>query len=118
VSAVACAPPGSDTRFGSRPIRLETNASTFPLVSPATRFEAELRNATHEGTVQKLPSTAAPQDGPLAGPPGAREISVVLPRSHFEPLLWNDPARRTTNTSLTPLPSPLTRLDASDSNAM
>ena len=117
VSSVDCLPPGSETRWGSRPIRRDKNASTLPLVSPVTRLEAELRNTTHEGTDQKLPSTAAPHDGPLAGPEGDREISEVLPRCHFEPLLWNEPARRTTKTSLNPFGSLRTRLDASDSNA-
>src|SRR4051812_12943718 len=40
---------GRDTRFVPRPSRRVTKASTLPLVSPATRFDAADRNATHFG---------------------------------------------------------------------
>ena len=58
---VACAlsrRPGSETRFGVPREMLETNASVTPLRSPATRFEASERNATHRGRTSKPPPIA------------------------------------------------------------
>src|SRR5215216_2057900 len=106
-------------RRGLPPDMRLTNASTRPFVSPLTRLEAWDRNATHDGFLRNAPLTAGEYDGPLAGAPLAvREISTFLPIFQAVPLLSIEPARLTTKTSLTPLVSPRTRFDASDSNAM
>src|SRR5215217_609933 len=119
VSVVACRLRGSETRRIFRPFRRTTNASTLPLVSPGTRFDADDRNATQRGRFLKAPSTAAPQEGPFAWPPlRGRETRRVPPGNHWVPSLAKTPARRTTKMSLTPLVSPATRSEASDSNAM
>jgi hypothetical protein len=77
--------PGSDTRLG-RPVPFTRNASTLPLVSPRTRFDADDRNATQFAwPLSKSPSTAAPHEGPSAGPDGPRETSTVRPGCHSSP---------------------------------
>src|SRR3954470_19693962 len=93
-SSVICLPPGSDTRRGARPGAEAMNASTFPFVSPATRFDAPDTNATHDPAWRKSPPTAAPDDGPLAGsPPRPRETRIASPPLHCVPLLLIDPRR-------------------------
>ena len=112
-------PGSSETRRGLPPLTDATKASTWPLVSPGTMFDAAERKATHFGALWKPPLIAGSNEGPLAGTPLAvREISRVLPGFQGAPELSTRPARSTTKTSVAPLVSPRTRLEASDSNAM
>src|SRR3954470_18953657 len=111
--------PGRETRLRPRPFSLETKASTLPLVSPRTRFEAADRNATHFGRARNAPSTTGAHDGPLAGaPPRPRETRTAGAANHCVPSLPKTPSRRTTKTSLTPLVSPATMFEASDWKAI
>src|SRR3954447_23687019 len=113
-----CVPERTETRRGRAPTGFEMNASVTPLVSPGTRFVASERKATHEPFVVVLPSTAAPNDGPSAGPSGPRESSAASLTAHGEPVLPNEPPRRTAKTSRWPFVSPATRFEATDSKAM
>src|SRR5918997_2032534 len=79
VSESDCWLPGRDTRLSLRPGPRETNASTLPLVSPGTRFDASERKATHLGFARNAPSTAGAKERPFAGwPPRPLEASCVL----------------------------------------
>src|SRR5919202_4127079 len=83
-------PEPSETLSSAPPGPCETNASATPLVSPGTRLLACETNATHPGrpvsrpprVADHAPSTAAPYDGPFAGPSYPRESSVVGPTDH------------------------------------
>jgi hypothetical protein len=109
-------PEGSETRRGAPPLSRVTNASTWRLESPPTRLEAAERKPTQFGLPRKPPLTAAPHDGPLAGaPPRVRDIRRARPGVQGVPRLLALPLRRVAKTSLTPLVSPRTRSDASDS---
>ena len=119
VSAWAWPPPTLLMRVAARPGPRERKASTRPLVSPRTRLEAADRNATHDPRSVKLPLTAAPHDAPFAPwPPMPRETRIVRPGFQLAPLLPTRPARLTANTSVRPLESLRTRLDAEDWKAM
>ena len=112
-----------DTRVGAPLVRPATKASVLPLVSPATRFDADDRKPTHDGPLTSAfanePSIDGAHDGPLAGaPPRPREISTVRSGAQGEPLLPKVPPRSTAKTSFWPFVSPETRSDASDSNAI
>src|SRR4051812_3231754 len=115
VGAPDCLPPGSDTLRGLElPEIFASKASTWPLVSPAAMLEAAERKPTHVGAEWKAPSIDGEKEGPLAGPwPPVREIRLVPPIVQGVPSLSMCPVRLTTKTSLTPLVSPLMRLDAS-----
>src|SRR4051794_28954445 len=98
-SSVICLPPGSETRRSARPGALAKKASTLPLVSPRTRFDAADRNATHDPACRKSPPTAGKEDGPLAGsPPRPRETRIESPPLQRVPLLLIDPRRLTAKT--------------------
>src|SRR5205085_708738 len=119
MEVVSCPAPGGDSRFAPPPRSLVTNASTFPLVSPGTRFVAAERNATHEAGWWNEPSIAGENDGPSAGRPlNVREIRIARPGRQAAPSLRTGPARRTANTSVVPSASFGTRLEASDWKAM
>src|SRR3954447_233129 len=81
-TAVASVPAlGGDTRLIAPPWSLATKASTLPLPSLDTRFEAADRNATHDGAWWNPPSIAGEDEGPLAGwPPMPRETRIVRSR--------------------------------------
>src|SRR3954469_15923250 len=110
--AAAWCPPGSSRRgLRSPPPRRVTRASSTPLVSPPTMFDADERNATHEGRWSKPPSIDGVKDGPFEGRPDAvRETMTVRRGIHFAPKLSMRPPRSTANTSLRPFLSLWTRL--------
>src|SRR4051794_5131875 len=112
-------PPGSRRR-GVPPLIFATNASVTPLVSPPPMLLASERKPTQVGGVSwKAPSIVAAKEAPLARARlPVREIRTVRPIRHGTPSLSILPVRLTTNTSLTPFVSPLTRFDASDWKAI
>src|SRR4051794_11411505 len=77
---------------------------------------ASERKPTQLGGVSwNAPSIEGAKDAPLARARWpVREIRTVLPTRHGAPSLSILPVRLTTNTSLTPFVSPLTRFEASD----
>src|SRR3954451_6159006 len=115
VSSTPWRRPGSSSRLGFAPAWRTTNASTRPLVSPPTRFEAAERNPIQRGRAWKPPETDGAHDGAFAGAPlTVRETSFVGPACHGAPLLPIWPRLWMAKTSVWPLVSFATRLDASD----
>jgi hypothetical protein len=99
-----CVPSSaSDTREVVPATRSRTKTSSFPLVSPGTRFAAKLSNATYRPV---LPTAGAPEKSSPCVPSPATDTRSVVPV-----------ARSLTKTSWASLVSPGTRFGAKLSNA-